>query len=183
MADGANLSALNLFLREQGTIAAVEGLLVGAIGGYQATRATSAPEEGSEAESEPPLLGQTPVEPPPAVVALARRLRAGTLADRELRVCSAYRIGRADGLLVARAREGVRVYQTPTPAALSGPNSFFVVLHGVAEAPYWTSSRDRYHNSVRPSGQWVSGAISRGLSTRAEWTAYCRGVGWTPVEQ
>ena len=186
MADAAGgVRGLEGFLRAQGTLAAVSELLDIAVESYEASGSgTASPPSGGPTASAPAPLGQTPPNPPAEVLALARRLRAGAdLADREERIACAYRLGRADGRLVPTAREGSRVYQDPTPPVLEGRNTHFVVLCGAEGAPFWTPSRGLYHSLVRPGGYFIRGSITRGLVTRAEFEAYCSGLGRIPPER
>ena len=165
--EGVDASGLAAHLREQGSVAALTALVEAGVATYTV----------ADGDPEVPEFGQTPEDPPRAVLDLSRRLRGGSAADRLERVRFAYRVGRLDGRLVSTARNGGRVYQEPSRLAPGANRTFFVVLNGAAGAPFWTADRSRYHELVRPDGVWVPNSVSRGLVSACELEAYTAGVG------
>ena len=130
-----------------------------------------------EAEEEPEHEDPEP-QLPADVVALCGRLHpAGGLSPLE-RVARAYRLGAGDQPAYRAAQEGGVGYQAPADAIAGLYNTVYVVLqdkHG--EGPYYTERKSTFKaGCLGPTGL-DRRTVCRAFATRAEATAYCKGVG------
>ena len=180
--DGAEDAAARLAL------VGVPELLAQILSGALEESSPSAPVEPLPAPSQAAPeqnYGGAPASIPSAVLRTSNSLRAGTLASREERIKTAYRLGRADALQALAAQEGGRVFTTPTPASPAGTppgrQSFWAVLHHPTAAPGWLADRDQFFDLVRPGGNWLPSAIGRGFCSRAELDAYLAGANPNPA--
>jgi hypothetical protein len=169
--DGPNSEAVAATLVADGGLEVIVDLITAALPARAA-----APEPAPAPEPAQP--GPTPADPGAAVLLLARRLRGGSLADRDLRIRQAYSLGRSDAEQALGALAGQAPYQEPTPPREARRCSAqYVVLHGPPSAPFYTDSATYYFNQAKPGGEWLPFTVSRCLGSRCELDAYFAGVG------
>ena len=150
------------------------------------------PESGDDTDGqrEPPSAapvggyayhGAAAAQIPASVLRCATALRGGTVSEREARIHTAYRFGRADGDAAVLARDGARFALSASPTLAKGHKHLvWVVLYHPERIPFWTTDPDLYHDCLRPGGIWHPQAVYRGFRSRSELDAYLAGSGILP---